>query len=430
MRKNYQFVTLSIAVCLYALAVEVVAQGTDDGTPNLPDLPFDYVTYAVDNLPEQYLPSEPFGDAGAAINTPEDNPITNAGATLGRVLFFDKRLSINNSISCASCHTQETSFGDARRFSVGHDGSLTPRHSMTLANAVFYFSGRFRWDETAETLEDQCLIPIEAPDEMGLPLDQLRARLADVDFYAELFTDAFGDAEITNDRIAKSMAQFVRSMVSYGSKYDLAFELGQNGEGNFEAVFNESELIGRNLFERVEGNVGCHNCHGSPAQIGTEPRNIGLDLETIDEGAGMGRFKVTSLRNVAVRGRFMHDGRFSSLQEVVEFYNVGVQPHPDLDAFLTDNMQLNLTEVQIQGLVDFMNTLTDRDFLTSPMFSDPFEVFLLGDVNGNGIVDISDVGPFVDRLVSGLYQGEADVNQDFALNLLDVMPFVELLSGR
>ena len=426
--KSYSIFVLWICACSL-IASQTFGQGAS-ATPNLPDLPFDYVKYAVDDLPDYYLPSAPFGDAGAANNTPEDNPITNAGATLGRVLFYDKRLSINNSISCASCHTQQTGFGDTRQFSVGQNFVPTPRHSMTLTNATFYFNGRFRWDESAESLEEQCLIPIEAEDEMGLPLGQLRDRLAKIDFYQELFTDAFGDNKITDDRIAKSMAQFVRSMVSYNSKYDQAFRLGQDGFPNYELVFNESELIGQRLFERTEGNVGCHECHRSPAQIGTEPRNIGLDLETIDKGAGMGRFKVTSLRNVEVRGRFMHDGRFSSLEEVVEFYNSGVQPNPDLDGFLADSMVLNLTEVQKQGLVDFMKTWTDHQFLNSPMFSDPFKLFLVGDVNQDGEIDMLDVEPFVERLLSGLYQGEADVNEDFELNLLDVMPFVDLLSGQ
>ena len=417
---------VAAASCGLGVEARLAAQGTS-ATPNLPAVPFDYVGHAVDNLPEHYLSSAPFGDAGASNNTPADNPISNAGATLGRVLFFDKRLSIDNSISCATCHTQATGFGDPRRFSFGVNGAATPRHSMALTNATFYFTGRFRWDETAETLEDQCLIPIEAAGEMALPLEQLRQRLADLDFYAPLFVDAFGDAEITDQRIAQSMAQFVRSMVSYDSKYDRAFAAGDFGLPDFEAVFNESELIGRRLFERTAESVGCHQCHASPAQIGDMPRNIGLDLETIDPGSGDGRFKVPSLRNVAVRGRFMHDGRFSTLAEVVGFYNSGIQSHPDLDANLFGSERLNLSEAELQGLVDFLETLTDQQFLNSPMFSDPFAQFLLGDVNQDGVVDLIDVPAFIDRLLSGLYQGEADLNGDFVVNLLDVAPLVELL---
>lgn len=398
--------------------------------PQLPSEPFDYETYAVTNLPEYYLPSGPFSDAAAANNTPADNPITNEGATLGRVLFYDTRLSIDHSISCASCHTQATGFGDQRRFSVGHDGSLTPRHSMSLSNAKFYFSGRFRWDESAATLEDQCLIPIDAPDEMGLPLPTLRKRLADTDFYPALFSAAFGSDEVTDDRIARAMAQFIRSMVTYNSKYDAAFDAGEFGFPNFPAVFSESENLGRRLFERTELTVNCHRCHETPAQIAEEPRNIGLDLKITDPGAGEGRFKSMSLRNVAVRGRFMHDGRFNSLSEVVEFYDTGVQDSPFVDPLMT--FPLNLSQVERDALVDFLETLTDDRFLNDPKFSDPFDkpTVLLGDVDLDGSVTMSDISAFVDRLVEDDYQFEADMNLDGTVNLRDIPRFVRALNSR
>ncbi len=406
--------------------------------PFLPDEPFDYLTYAVTNLPEHYLPSPPFGDAGASNNTPADNPISNDGATLGRVLFYDKRLSINHTISCASCHTQETGFADVRQLSVGHDGSLTHRHSMGLTNAVFYASGRFRWDESAETLEIQTLIPIEAENEMGLPLATLRDRLAGTPFYQRLFVNAFGDASVTDERIAKALAQFVRSMVSYHSKYDLGFEMGEFGFPDFEAVFDDSELLGQQLFERTSISVKCHECHASAAQIGGEPRNIGLDLINTDEGAGSGRFKVPALRNIAVRGRFMHDGRFQSLAEVVQFYDSEVQDNPDLDGLLRVDgdpdgkpERLNLSRRERQALVDFMGTLTDHQFLNDPKFSDPFQkpAVLSGDVNLDGSVNKKDIPAFVDRVIRATYQFEADLNLDGVVNLRDVQPFVNILNN-
>ena len=403
--------------------------------PNLPATPVSYYGYAVTNLPEYYLLTPPFGDAGGANNTPEDNPISNDGATLGRVLFYDKQLSLSKSISCASCHTHQTGFGDARQFSVGHNGALTPRHSMTLSNAVFYQTGRFRWDESASTLEEQCLIPIEATDEMGLPLDQLRQRIESTPFYTPLFTNAFGDPAVTNDRIAKSMAQFIRSMVSYNAKYDRAFDNSTDGFPNFESVFNKSELLGRELFERSANSVRCFQCHDSAAFNGEEPRNIGLDSKVTDAGAGGGRFKTTSLRNVAVRGRFMHDGRFQTLMEVVDFYNQGVQENEFLDDLLRINEdpnnpveQFDLTDQEKQALVDFMHTLTDDQFLNDPKFSDPFGPQpLFGDVNLDGVVDLFDVSAFVDRLVDGPYQNEADINQDGVVDFLDIQPFVSVL---
>ena len=404
--------------------------------PDLPTQPYDYVDYAITHLPTHYQD----GDAAAANNTPVDNPITNDGATLGRVLFYDKRLSIAENISCASCHTQETGFGDVRRLSVGHNGAFTDRHSMGLSNAVFYSSGRFRWDEQAETLEDQVLIPISAPNEMALPLPFLRARLSDSPVYNELFTKAFGDATVTDDRIAKALAQFVRSMVSYNSKYDEAIQIVDNeGLPDFAATFNESELLGRELFERTDFSVNCHVCHGTVAQIGNEPRNIGLELIDDDIGAGSGRFKVPSLRNIEVRGRFMHDGRFNSLDEVVEFYNTGVQDNPNLDPFLRvdgqpegEVIRLELTDSEKQGLVDFMKTLTDHRLLNDPKFSDPFEEpeIIVGDVNGDGVVTALDISPFVDTLVNGPYSFAADPDLDGKINLLDVDRFIDLLLGN
>ncbi len=435
MQRRLQLTSCILSVLTWLSAASITSAQSD--VPDLPSTPFDYVTYAVTNLPEHYKTTPPFGDAGASNNTPTDNPITNDGATLGRVLFYDTRLSLNDTISCSSCHTQETGFGDTRQFSVGYVGDLTPRHSMALTNSVFYESGRFRWDESAETLEVQCLIPIEAPDEMGLPLDDLRVRLEGTEFYEELFVNAFGDAEVTNDRIAKALAQFQRAMVSYNAKYDQAFDAGQDGMPNFEAVFSESEIIGQQLFERTPKSVRCNVCHRTTAFIGTLPHNIGLDATVTDEGAGGGRFKVASLRNVAVRGRFMHDGRFQSLEEVVEFYNSGVQESEFVDDLLRINEdptqpieQLKLTEEEKQGLVDFMHALTDNQFLNDPKFSDPFgPQVLFGDANLDGSVDMLDIAEFVNRISNGPYLNEADINQDGVINLLDVQPFVNILTG-
>lgn len=425
---------LTVTLCFCAITVSTktcIAQ-----TPTLPNQPYNYVDYATTNLPAHYLG----GDAAAADNTPIDNPISNDGATLGRVLFYDKRLSIAETISCASCHTQDTAFGDVRQLSIGHGGAFTDRHSMALSNARYYLSGRFRWDEAAPTLEEQVLIPISAPNEMALPMPFLIARLKQVPFYNELFTKAFGDPQVTEDRIAKSLAQFIRAMVTYHSEYDDAVQiLDGDGLPDFGATFDESELLGRNLFERTDLSVGCHVCHGSIAQIGSEPRNIGLDLVNTDEGAGDGRFKVTSLRNVAVRGRYMHDGRFESLEEVVEFYNSGVQDNPDLDPLLREDgdpngevIRLELTDEEKAALVDFMKTLTDHRLLTDPKFSNPFEdpSIIIGDLNGDGNINALDISPFVDVLISGDYVFEADIDLDGLVNLLDVDRFIDLLLGN
>ena len=213
-------------------------------TPNLPSQIVDYEAI-ISNFPAQYTSRvDDFGDIRTTDNTPNNNPITNAGATLGRVLFYDKRLSQNNSTSCASCHKQEAGFSDERRFSLGFEGGETGRHWTALSHARYYERGRFFWDERADTLEDQVLMPIQDSVEMGMSLDALREKLADTDFYGALFTDAFGDDAITDERISFALAQFVRAMVSTQSKFDQAFV-----NGNLDtSAFTDQELEGLQLF--------------------------------------------------------------------------------------------------------------------------------------------------------------------------------------
>lgn len=357
-------------------------------TPVLPAQPFNYVAYAETNLPPHFVNAPP----GAASvlsqdNTPVDNPITNTGATLGRVLFYDVNLSVNDTKSCASCHQQAVGFSDPDALSTGFQGGLTGRHSMSLSNNRFYLPGNFFWDHRADTLEDQVLMPIQDSVEMGMTLEDLVVKLAELPYYDELFTAAFGDNTITSDRISKALAQFNRAMVSYQSKYDEAFDNAQPGQPvDFTQVFTADEEAGRILFEQAppQGGFGCAACHRGFAQIADEAHNIGLDpigldLTTIDEGAGEGRFKVPSLRNIAVSAPYMHDGRFATLAEVIEHYNSGIQDHPNLDPVLrTPNngqpVRFNMTEQEKLQLEVFLNTLTDETLLTSDLFSNPFPV--------------------------------------------------------
>ncbi len=335
--------------------------------PTLPATLLGYSDAAV-SLPAHLLAGP--GSVAGADNTPPGNPITDAGATLGRVLFYDKRLSANDTVACGSCHVQSRGFADAARFSSGFQGALTPRHSMGLSNARYYNRGRFFWDERATTLEAQVLEPIQNSVEMGMTLPQLTTKLAATSYYPALFAAAFGDAAITSDRIARSLAQFVRAMVSYRSKYDSAFV---NGTPNFAAVFTAQEEQGRLLFE---GRGRCAGCHGTVGQIAPGLRNNGLDAVTIDAGAGQARFKSPSLRNVAVRAPYMHDGRFATLLDVINHYDSGVQPHPDLDPALRNPdgspRRLNLTPAERQALLTFLGTLTDNALLTDVRFSSPF----------------------------------------------------------
>lgn len=316
-------------------------------------------------------------------NTPGNNPVTDWGATLGRVLFYDRNLSANNTISCSSCHLQANAFSDPDQFSTGFEGGLTGRNSMGLSNAKYYENGRFFWDERASTLEIQTLLPIQDQVEMGLTLDEMVAKLNAQDYYPALFEKAFGDANITSSRVSLALSQFVRSMVSYESKFDIGRSQVNNTGQDFPN-FTDVENLGKQVF--LSGNLGrCAGCHQTDLFVGDRAFNNGLDATTTDQGLGAvtgnpnddGKFKVPSLRNIELTGPFMHDGRFATLEEVVEHYNSGVQAHPNLDNRLeqpgsNNPRRLNLTDQQKAALVAFMRTLTDNSFITDPKFSNPF----------------------------------------------------------
>lgn len=344
-------------------------------------LPNTVFNYSNPNLPSYFTDRA----ANELDNTPDDNKITNTTATLGRVLFYDKKLSANNTIACASCHLQNKGFSDPARFSTGFEGGLTGRQSMSLANARYYANGHFFWDERAATLEDQTLMPIQDHVEMGMTLETLVPKLQAEAYYAILFTEAFGSNEVTSDRISLALAQFVRAMVSYQSKYDQGLSQTNGAPPNQLPNFNTLENIGLQIFTDPRRGA-CVTCHTGPLQISIEAQNNGLDLRTVDEGLGAvtgntrddGKFKSPSLRNIGVTAPYMHDGRFATLMEVVEHYNSGVQAHPNLDPRLRGGpgnpqaRRLNLSTQEKQALVAFLNTLTDEAFLTDEKFSNPF----------------------------------------------------------
>ena len=349
------------------LAVAACGSGRQR-VPRLPASELGYSDFRVP-LPRHFI----FDESGSAVredNTPRDNRTTDAGATLGRVLFYDTRLSANDSISCASCHQQQFGFADTARFSRGLHGARTRRHAMALANARFYQPGRFFRDERAATLEAQVLEPIENPIEMGLPLDSLVPKLGSIPYYPSLFRAAFGTPEIDRDRTARALAQFVRSLVSDHARIDSIFRGGGPPD---TSLLTPQEREGRTLFG---GRAGCARCHRTNAFNLDLPDNIGLDSVETDAGAGDGRFKAPALRNVAVRPPYMHDGRFKTLREVVDFYDHGIRRNPHLDARLRAPggapARLDLSEAQRDALVAFLMTLTDRSFLHDARFSDPF----------------------------------------------------------
>lgn len=355
---------------------------TDDPVAAVLNLPATAYNYANPTLPA-YLTTPP---VAGQINTPAGNPITDNGATLGRVLFYDKSLSINNTISCASCHKQTNAFSDTVAKSIGFNGGLTGRNSMSIVNAMYYPNGRFFWDQRAATLEDQVLIPIQDLVEMGMTLPSLETKLKTLAYYPPLFQKAFGDNLITSDRISKALSQFTRSIVSYRSKYDAgrsAFPPGPLAPNTNFSNFSQQENRGMQIF--LSGQGGCVPCHGTETFTAPQEKNNGLDLTTTDRGFGAvvnntaldGTFKVTTLRNVELTPPYMHDGRFATLEQVVEHYSSGVKNHPNLSAQLKlPNGQprlANLTPQDKAALVSFLKTLTDNTIATETKFSNPFK---------------------------------------------------------
>jgi cytochrome c peroxidase len=330
-------------------------------------------------------------------NTPADNPITDAGATLGRVLFYDRQLSDNNSIACASCHHQQWGFSDPERLSLGYKGERTRRNAMSLANLRFTkLRGNhpgFFWDERATTLESQALMPIQDTIEMGMKLPQLEKKLAKLPYYPALFEQAFGTVAVNSDRIARAMGQFIRSMESFNSRFDQA--AGSDFSKDFEK-FTDDENLGKSLFiNGVAGiaEIGCAHCHMPPTFAMPKSFNNGLDLKYSDKGLGErkvdsndvftnnnnGKFKASSLRNIELTAPYMHDGRFKTLEQVIEHYSSRVQSHENLGIAFNDESAkaspssgFRLTPKQKAALIAFLKTLTDESFISDPRFADPF----------------------------------------------------------
>jgi cytochrome c peroxidase len=349
-----------------------VAKAQVRRTLQLPDTPY---RYAEIELPAHFKN----GAARRADNTPRSNPVTDAGATLGRVLFYDTRLSANNTTACASCHEQKHAFASPQRFNKGHEGKQLDRNAMSLVNLRYYGRGRFFWDERARSLEEQVLMPIQSKTELGQDLDRLTKILAADKTYPELFRKAFGDSQVTKDRIAKALAQFLRSLVSYQSKFDEGLAKAESVRANF-ANFTEQENRGKSVFLR--SCAVCHMGRGQEALLFmNRPTNNGLDADykTADGGVGditlrgsqVGHFKSPSLRNVELTAPYMHDGRFATLEEVIDHYRRGVKRHPNLDGRVRRSR--GIRDAEKAALVTFLKTLTDTKFTTDPKFSNPFK---------------------------------------------------------
>ncbi|MGX7895845.1 cytochrome-c peroxidase [Tsuneonella sp. HG222] len=349
------------------------------------------LTIDLANLPNYaapLLPAHYDGTLAALDNTPANNPVTNAAATLGRVLFYDRALSTNDTVSCASCHRQALGFADDKRFSIGSTGSaFINAHGMRLGNLRYFQPGTMFWDRRAATVEAQASVPILNPVEMGWQ-DQggfaaLVAKLGTKPYYPVLFRRAFGDAAISEARIQRALGQFQRAMISSDSKWDRAyaqvFAPAAPNRGLDQPLpgFTASEQRGRELFMNAPGpggGAGCAACHVPPTfTLAASSRGNGLDADETR------LFKAASLKNVGRSAFFMHDGRFLSLSQVVNFYSTGIQDSAVLDNRLRQGgaaggapLRLNLSVEDRQALVDFMLTLNDETLAADPKFSDPF----------------------------------------------------------
>jgi cytochrome c peroxidase len=338
---------------------------------NLPSEPYDYRDIHFPDHVLNFLSN--WGADTSTLNT-----LTNEGATLGRVLFYDVRLSGDNTLSCGSCHKQEFSFADNVALSDGIAGQFTNRNSSQLNDFVWQSGQLFFWDMRSFSLENAVIQPILATNELGKNMPNLIAKLENTTFYPELFEQAFGSPEITEDAIASALSQFIRSMTTFNSRFDQEFESGFSD-------FTASEMNGFTLFSN-----NCEMCHFSPHfGAGTGFGDIfmmgtnGLDSIFTDLGVGEwtgdpffnGVFKGPTLKNIAVTAPYMHDGRFETLSDVIDFYSEGIQPSENSMfnwMFGEDFPGFEFSDSEKEDLEAFLNTLTDNDFLTHEKWSNPW----------------------------------------------------------
>lgn len=340
-----------------------------------------YLTGPVETGPYQFVYPANFGNR---ITIPADNPTSKQGVYLGRMLFYEKRLSANNSISCGSCHQQAKAFTDGKPFSEGVDQVPTPRNAMSLANLLW--ARKFFWDGRAMGLEAQAVIPMNNPHELGQSPEVSAKKLGDDATYQSLFKLVYGDDAITGSRIAKAISQFERTLISCNSKYD------QYLRNDYQPTQQELKgmalfMTGPNPAKGIRG-ANCAHCHGGPKTYMELFHNNGLDSIPKDAGietltglaSDRGRFKVPTLRNIALTAPYMHDGRFKTLAEVVDHYSGHIIASASLSTVFRgesnepNGKTLKLNEEEKKDIIAFLNMLTDQTFITDPRFADPHQL--------------------------------------------------------
>lgn len=387
------------SVLLLLLSIIFLSCGkSDDGYIAITSYPFVEAEFGttldlnnLDNYANQSIPSYITKFNG------QNNPITDKAATLGRVLFYDKKLSSNNIISCASCHKQENAFSDTAVASVGVNGT-TERHTMRLVNARFSIESKFFWDERALNLEVQSTMPIKNHGEMGYSgengdenFNDLISKLNNVGYYKELFKFVYGNDEITESKMQLALSQFIRSIQSFDSKYDLGRSVAPNDGVPF-TNFTAQENQGKNLFltppvfnatgNRTSGGLGCNACHGAP-EFDIDPNSLNNGFGgSINGGPDVTVTRAPSLRDIVkpngeLNGPLMHTGIITSLQAAIGHYGdmTNNLNNTNLDPRLKPNgfgQQLHLNAQEINSVIAFLKTLSGNNIYIDSKWSDPF----------------------------------------------------------
>ena len=332
--------------------------------------------------PDYIQLQKPFGFP--AFISLKNNDLTEQGVMLGRMLFYDPILSEDSTQSCSSCHHQSAAFTDPnRRFSIGINGNVGKRNSMALFNLNWHVRGFF-WDGRAATLQEQALMPIEDPAEMASSVPAALKRINGTLRYKQMFYKAFGVKEATGVELGKAIEQFLTTLISSDSKFDRS---KRGGPGlSFDEMEGERLFNTENRPDFMIRGADCFHCHGESGLLFTNNEffNNGLDDNLTDLGlflttgkvSDKGKFKAPSLRNLAFSAPYMHDGRFKTLDEVLDFYGDHVQLQSlNIDPLMKHSRppQIQFNAQEKEYLKAFLNTLNDYTFISNPEFSNPFK---------------------------------------------------------
>jgi len=368
---GFVFIALTLVFTASQLSKTTAPPPPPGGNPILPTTPYSY---------EFEMPAHITLPGSGAYYGEDPLPlftnITDDKATLGRVLFYDTRLSLHDDLSCGSCHLQERSFADDQQFSEGIDMTASVRNTPNINDLGWRATNFFFWDMREDDLQELALLPALNEDELGNDLETIIERVGDTPFYPQLFINAYGSSDVTEERISDALEQFMNSMTTFNTRWDEA------AANNFQ-TFSTDEFEGRELFE-----LNCAICHSPPNFTSSlvSFANNGLDSEFSNDGGlgdvngnsnDLGIFKSPTLRNIELTAPYMHDGRFETLEDVIDFYSDSLKTNGSSFAEvglldIPNDTGFGFTDEEKAKLKLFLLTLTDEDFTTDPRFSNPF----------------------------------------------------------